>query len=107
MPKITFITHAGQTHFVEARIGDSLMQAATSNMVPGVLADCGGNLACATCHVYLDDTWGGRVAEQSDDEKGLMEFALGVRPGESRLSCQIEITAEHDGLVVHLPESQI
>ncbi len=107
MPRITFVTHAGQEYPVDAKVGDSLMQAATSNLVPGVLADCGGNCACATCHVYLDATWGAAVSERTTGEQEMLDFALDVRPGESRLSCQIPVVPAFEGLVVHLPESQI
>jgi 2Fe-2S ferredoxin len=107
MPRITFVTHAGAEYVVDAQVGDSLMQVATSNLVPGVLADCGGNCACATCHVYLDESWDGRVLPVEPGERDMLEFALHPEPGRSRLSCQVQVADEHDGLVVRLPPSQI
>jgi 2Fe-2S ferredoxin len=105
MPTIVFVEFTGKEHRVEAKIGDSVMQTATNHMVPGILADCGGNCACATCHVYIGEAWSGKVAPPSKEEKEMIECALHVTP-ESRLSCQVSVTAELEGLIVRLPESQ-
>lgn len=105
MPKITFIEHSGTEHVVEADLNRSVMQAATDHLVPGIIADCGGNCACATCHVYVDAAWEAKVDPPSNSEKEMIDCALHVQAN-SRLSCQIPVTAELDGLVVRLPESQ-
>jgi 2Fe-2S ferredoxin len=105
MPKITFIEHSGQEHCVEAEVGQSVMQAATNNMIAGIMADCGGNCSCATCHVYIDPAWLDQVAAANSNEKEMLECALYTQEN-SRLSCQIPITPQLDGLVVRLPESQ-
>ena len=105
MPKIKFVAHTGREYEVEAAAGQSVMQAASNNMVPGIIADCGGNRSCATCHVYIDAPWSQRTGLPSKEESDMIECALHTRPT-SRLSCQIDVTAELDGLVVGLPESQ-
>jgi 2Fe-2S ferredoxin len=105
MPKITFIEHDGTERTVEADAGRSVMQAATDHLVPGILADCGGNCACATCHVYVDESWRARLTPPSKEEREMIDCALHVQEN-SRLSCQIPVTAELDGLVIRLPESQ-
>jgi len=105
MPKIKFVAHTGKEYEVEAEVGQSLMQAAVNNMIPGILADCGGNCSCATCHVYVDAPWSLRTGQPSKQENDMIECALHTRLG-SRLSCQILITADLEGLVVGLPESQ-
>jgi 2Fe-2S ferredoxin len=105
MPKITFIEHSGTKHEVQAEVGQSVMQAAVNNMVPGIIADCGGNCSCATCHVYVVEEWRTRLPPPSKEEKDMVECALEVREN-SRLGCQVLITSEMDGLVVSLPASQ-
>jgi 2Fe-2S ferredoxin len=105
MPKITFIEHTGREHEVEAEIGQSVMQAATNNMVPGVIGECGGNCSCATCHVYIEPPWAERIEGPSSQEQEMIECALHTRPT-SRLSCQIRVTVDLEGLTVKLPESQ-
>jgi ferredoxin, 2Fe-2S len=105
MPKITFIEASGQEHPVDANAGDSVMQAAMANVVPGILADCGGNCSCATCHVYVDDAWRSRIPPPSAQELEMIECALDVQDN-SRLSCQIQMTPDLDGLIVRLPKSQ-
>lgn len=106
MLKVTLIEHDGTRHTVEASAGQSLMQAATGNSVPGILAECGGNCSCATCHVYVDPAWLERLAPQSQEERDLIDCVSEPRSN-SRLSCQIALSDEHDGLVVELPQSQI
>lgn len=105
MPKVTFIEHNGTRHTVEAEAGLSLMRAAVDNNVPGIDADCGGECACATCHVYVEGDWLPRTGEKSDMESSMLGFAA-VTQDNSRLSCQITVTAELEGLVVSLPEGQ-
>jgi 2Fe-2S ferredoxin len=105
MPKITFIEHSGQQHSVEAEVGQSVMQVAMNNMVPGIIADCGGNCSCATCHVYINGDWASHVTPPAEDEKAMLECALHTRDT-SRLSCQVAVTPELDGMIVRLPESQ-
>lgn len=105
MPKIKFVEHSGREHLVDAPVGQSVMQAASNNMVPGIVADCGGNRACATCHVYVDGPWRGYIPPASKEEREMIECALHVEEN-SRLSCQIHITPELDGLVVRIPVSQ-
>ena len=105
MPTITFVSHSGQSSEVSAATGDSLMETATFNGVPGVVAECGGACSCATCHVYIDPDWYAKLPGPAESELALLEFAIGPREN-SRLSCQIEITEELNGMVVHTPENQ-
>lgn len=105
MPNITFIDFEGTQRTVEATVGDTLMETATSNDIPGIDADCGGACACATCHVYIDASWQDQVGAAEDLESEMLEVAEEVKPN-SRLSCQVVITEAMDGLVVSTPESQ-
>jgi ferredoxin, 2Fe-2S len=105
MPKITYIEHDGREHQIEVRAGNSVMEGAVKNNVPGIDADCGGACACATCHVYVDPAWTDKTGKASAMEESMLDFADNVEPN-SRLSCQIRVTAELDGLVVRLPERQ-
>ena len=105
MTQITFIDFEGTQRTVDAPNGDSVMEAATSNDLPGIDADCGGACACATCHVYVDPEWMELVGKPDDLEAEMLEVAEDVRET-SRLSCQIKIRDELDGLVVTTPESQ-
>ena len=106
MPKITLIEFNGQTHTIEAETGKSLMMNAVEQSVPGIDADCGGACACGTCHCYVESGWRDVTGEADIMEESM----LGMRPdrGEgSRLSCQIDVTPDMDGLVVRLPEFQM
>ncbi|MGE0181606.1 MAG: 2Fe-2S iron-sulfur cluster-binding protein [Parvularculaceae bacterium] len=105
MPKITYIEHTGKEHVVEAETGVSVMEAAVKNMIPGIDADCGGACACATCHVYVDAAWTDKVGKPEAMEESMLDFAYEPKEN-SRLSCQITVRAELDGLVVRLPEFQ-
>ncbi len=105
MPKITYITHDGTPHEVEADVGSTVMENAIRNSVPGIEAECGGACACATCHVYVDDAWTEKTGSPSVMEEDMLDFAYDVQPT-SRLSCQIRVTEELDGLVVRVPERQ-
>jgi len=105
MPKITFIEHDGKEHVIEGKKGQSVMEAAVSNMVPGIDADCGGACACATCHIYVNADWLAKLGPKDDMEESMLDFADNVEPN-SRLSCQINLDKSLDGLIVNLPESQ-
>ena len=107
MPKITYIEHNGKEHVVEVPAGWSVMEGAVKNLIPGIDADCGGACACATCHVYVDEAWLGITGTPvpGSQEASMLSFAALAQPN-SRLSCQIAVTAALDGLVVRLPEGQ-
>jgi 2Fe-2S ferredoxin len=105
MVKITFVDAAGQSRIVEAEEGSTVMETAIRNDVSGIEAECGGACACATCHVYVDDSWLEKLPKAESMEEDMLDFAYDVRPT-SRLSCQIRVTAEIDGLVLHTPEQQ-
>jgi 2Fe-2S ferredoxin len=105
MSKVHFIAHNGAERTVEVAAGESVMQGAITNSVSGIDADCGGQCACATCHVYVDDAWKGKTGEPSEMEANMLAFVDGAQPN-SRLSCQIKVTAELDGLVVRVPPRQ-
>ena len=106
MPKITFIEHNGTEHCVDAEVGQTLMQVAMNNMIQGIIGDCGGNCACGTCHIYIDPSWEAKVPPPEPGEKDMIECTLYPQEN-SRLSCQVAVTPQLDGLVVLLPESQI
>jgi 2Fe-2S ferredoxin len=107
MVEITFVQASGDTRTITASEGESVMQAAMDNLVPGILADCGGGCACATSHEYIEDKeWRDRLTDPDPVESAMLEHALNVNQS-SRLTCQIEVTPELDGLVVTLPASQI
>lgn len=106
MPKITFIEHNGNEHQVDADIGLSVMRAAIDNLVPGIDADCGGECSCATCHVYVDAVWMDKVGRPEDREESMLDLNP-EREENSRLSCQIPVTEELDGLKVTVPEFQM
>ena len=105
MPKIIFIDPNGVQKVVDTTPGHSLMQAAVQNGVPGIEADCGGSCACATCHVYVDETWIDRLPPAGRSERDMLEFALDARDN-SRLTCQIPVTDELDGLILRVPYEQ-
>jgi ferredoxin, 2Fe-2S len=105
MPKITYIEASGKEHVIDVPAGQTVMEGAVKHNVPGIDADCGGACACATCHVYVDEAWMGKTGESSGMEQSMLDFANEVEAN-SRLSCQIKVTAELDGLVVRLPKSQ-
>ena len=105
MIKILFIEHDGSEHFVEVAGGGSVMQAAVSNGVPGIDADCGGSCSCATCHVYVDEDWWDKVGSTNPTEEAMLSLSS-ERKDNSRLACQIPVTEALDGLVVTTPEFQ-
>ena len=97
MPKITYIDSSGASRIVDAEVGSTVMETAIKNGVPGIEAECGGACACATCHVYVDEAWLEKTGGPSPMEEDMLDFGFDVRPN-SRLSCQIKVTAELDGL---------
>jgi 2Fe-2S ferredoxin len=105
MPTITYVEFNGTEHRSEVEEGLSVMEGAVNNNVPGIDADCGGSCACATCHVYVEPEWLGKLSPQEEQEKSMLSFAATAQPN-SRLSCQIRVTPELDGLVVRMPEAQ-
>jgi ferredoxin, 2Fe-2S len=105
MAKITFIDAAGTARTVEADNGSTVMETAIRNNIPGIEAECGGACACATCHVYVADDWSEKVGKPQPMEDDMLDFAFDVRPT-SRLSCQIKVKAELDGLTVMTPAKQ-
>ncbi|MFL6697886.1 MAG: 2Fe-2S iron-sulfur cluster-binding protein [Vitreoscilla sp.] len=106
MPSITIIEFDGKEHPLEVEAGHSVMQAAIDGLVPGIMADCGGSCSCATCHCYVDEAWVARLPPAESAERDMLECALHPMDN-SRLSCQIRVTALCDGLVVRLPKSQV
>lgn len=105
MPKITYIDNTGVSRVVDAEVGSTVMEAAIKNGVPGIDAECGGACACATCHIYVDEAWREKTGEPSPMEQDMLDFAFDVR-STSRLSCQIKVKSDLDGLVVRIPERQ-
>jgi 2Fe-2S ferredoxin len=105
MAKITYIESNGKEHTVEVVDGMSVMEGALKHGVSGIDADCGGACACATCHVYVDEAWLDKAGKASSMEESMLDFANDVEPN-SRLSCQIKVRPELDGLIVKIPESQ-
>lgn len=105
MPKLIFIEHDGTRHEVEAAAGSTVMENAIRNSINGILAECGGACACATCHVYVDDAFADAAGRPDPMEEDMLDFAYDVRPT-SRLSCQIKMSDALDGLTVHIPEKQ-
>ena len=105
MTKLTFIAFDGKRIDVEAVNGSTVMENAIKNAVPGIEAECGGACACATCHVYVDDAWTDAVGKPAAMEEDMLDFAFDVRPN-SRLSCQIKVKDDLNGLVVSIPERQ-
>lgn len=107
MPKVTYVSANGESEDIDVSLGENVMRGALYNNIEGIVGECGGALSCATCHCYIDDAWLEKVGGPSSDvEEELLEQASAeVRPS-SRLSCQIEMTEELDGLIVRLPESQ-
>lgn len=105
MAKITFTQPDGTSQVVEAKAGQTVMEAAKLADIPGIEAECGGACACATCHVYVAEDWREKTGSPSEMEEDMLDFAFDVRE-ESRLSCQIKVSEELDGLVVQVPAKQ-
>jgi 2Fe-2S ferredoxin len=106
MPKVIFIALDGTERAVDASVGESVMSAAVRNGVPGIIGECGGNCSCATCHVYVAEDFTASVGQAGDMEDDLLDLGVAERRSSSRLSCQVALTEELDGLVVHVPEEQ-
>ena len=107
MPRIIYITFDGNKHEVEVPIGLTVMEGARDNNIPGIEADCGGACACSTCHVYVDEEWISKLPPIDDIERDMLDFAFEPNEKLSRLTCQLNVTEELDGLVVKMPEKQI
>ncbi|MCV6614627.1 MAG: 2Fe-2S iron-sulfur cluster-binding protein [Cellvibrionaceae bacterium] len=105
MPLINYIDASGNQFEADVEVGSNVMQGAVDNMIDGILAECGGACACATCHCYVDENWLDKVEQASAAEKDLLDAVVDPKHN-SRLSCQLTVTAGMDGLVVHLPASQ-
>ena len=105
MPKITYIEHNGKSHTIEAANGLSVMEGAVQNNIPGIDADCGGSMACATCHVYVKEEWLDKLPKKEDGEEDMLDMAFEPKQN-SRLSCQLTVSDELDGLVVNIPSKQ-
>ena len=105
MSKITYIENNGKKHIIEVSNGLSVMEGAVQNNIPGIDADCGGSCACATCHVYVNEKWFNKLPDQEEAEKDMLDMAF--EPNKfSRLTCQITVTDDLDGLVVKMPSKQ-
>ena len=101
MPLVTYISHDGSSYEIEVPVGTSVMQGAVDNMIDGIVGECGGSCSCATCHCYVDEAWIGKLKAPYGMEKDMLECVLEPRPN-SRLSCQIRLKDEVDGLVVRI-----
>ena len=106
MAKITYIEHTGKNHTIDVTNGLSVMEGAVQNNIPGIDADCGGSMACATCHVYVKEEWFNKMPKKEDGEEDMLDMAFEPKKN-SRLSCQIMVSDELDGLIVYLPEKQV
>ena len=105
MPKITYIEHNGKSHEIEVSNELSVMEGALQNNIPGIDADCGGSCACSTCHVYVDEKWFDKLPKKESAEEDMLDMAF--EPNKfSRLSCQISVSDELDGMVVKIPSKQ-
>ena len=105
MPKINYITHDNQNFTIEVQNGLTVMEGAVQNDIPGIDADCGGGMACATCHVYVNDEWFDKLPQKEEGEEDMLDMAFEPKKN-SRLSCQIIVTDELDGLTVNIPSKQ-
>ena len=105
MAKIKYIEHSGKQHEIDVANGLSVMEGAVQNDIPGIDADCGGGMACATCHVYVDENWMQKLPEKDDGEEDMLDMAFEPNKN-SRLSCQIIVSDALDGLVVNIPLKQ-
>ena len=105
MPKIIYNTSDNQTHSIDVQKGLSVMEGAVQNDIPGIDADCGGGMACATCHVYVDENWLDKLPTKEDGEEDMLDMAFEPKKN-SRLSCQLIVSDELDGLIVNIPSKQ-
>lgn len=102
MAKIIYITPEGERHEVEVDNGSSVMEGAINNDIGGIVAECGGACACATCHSYIDESWAERLPEMDDMEDCMLDEANAERKANSRLTCQLEVSDDLDGLIIHV-----
>ena len=105
MPKVTYIENSGNSHTIEIANGLSVMEGAVQNDIPGIDADCGGGMACATCHVYVKEEWLDKLSTKEDGEEDMLDMAFEPK-NNSRLSCQLIVSEELDGLEVNIPSKQ-
>ena len=106
MAKITYVEHSGKQHVIDVANGLTVMEGAIQNNIPGIDADCGGSMACATCHVYVKEEWFDKINLKTEGEDDMLDTAYEPKKN-SRLSCQISVNDEIDGLIVNLPEKQV
>ena len=106
MAKITYITHDNKTYIIDVQNGLTVMEGAVQNDIPGIDADCGGGMACATCHVYVNDNWSDKLPKKEDGEEDMLDMAFEPKLN-SRLSCQLIVSNELDGLIVNIPSKQV
>ena len=106
MTKITYIENNGKSHQIDVANGLTVMEGAVQNNIPGIDADCGGSMACATCHVYVKEEWFNKLPKKEDGEEDMLDMAFEPKKN-SRLSCQLMVSDQLDGLVVNLPEKQV
>ena len=105
MAKITYIEHSGKSHTIKIQNGLTVMEGAIQNNIPGIDADCGGSMACATCHVYVKENWFNKLPKKEDGEEDMLDMAY--EPNKfSRLSCQLTVSDKLEGMIVNLPEKQ-
>lgn len=107
MPTITYIHPDGTKRDLDVPAGKRVMQAAVGSGIDGIVAECGGQAMCATCHVYLDSAWIDTFPTITDEEDEMLDDTVSERTDKSRLSCQLVVTDEHDGLIIELPEAQV
>ena len=105
MPKITYVESTGQRRTIDVPKGLSVMEGAIQNKIPGIDADCGGGMACATCHVYVKEEWFDKLSKKEDGEEDMLDMAFEPKKN-SRLSCQLVVSDEIDGLIVNIPSKQ-
>ena len=105
MPKITYVTSENETHTIDVDNGLTVMEGAVQNDIPGIDADCGGGMACATCHVYVTEDWFDKLPKKEDGEEDMLDMAFEPKKN-SRLSCQIVVSDDLDGLTVNIPSKQ-
>tara|TARA_B100000029_G_scaffold376395_1_gene370955 strand:+ start:50 stop:370 length:321 start_codon:yes stop_codon:yes gene_type:complete len=105
MAKITYVEHSGKQHVIDVANGLTVMEGAIQNNIPGIDADCGGSMACATCHVYVKEEWFDKINNKTEGEDDMLDMAYEPKKN-SRLSCQITVSDDIDGLEVHLPSKQ-
>jgi 2Fe-2S ferredoxin len=106
MPKVIYVSHNGQSREVDVPVGTTVMNAALKNGIDGIIAECGGVCMCSTCHVYVDEKFFSKLPPAQDTEEAVLDISAEERKPTSRLSCQIKVTDDLDGLIVRLPEKQ-